>query len=194
MITDDQLGALAARYGEPLHRTVECAMDETLFLSRFLRAEPRRGEAVLLIEQPDGRLLLHRKAHYGSNHFRLLTGGIRMGEAVDTAALREAQEETGLMVEIVRLPAVIHTMLSFAEIRLPFTSYLFHLRAAAAPVWAQDGEAAEFSTCLPNELPAVAATLRAIPDPRGYWGRWRAVAHEIAAEAWPLGPKQPSMR
>lgn len=183
MITDHELHALAARYGEPLRRTAECAMDETLFLTRFLRGGDRRGEVVLVIELPTGRLLLHRKAHYGPDHFRLPTGGIHPDEAIDAAVQREALEETGLAVEIVRFLALLDTTQYFGEIRLPFTSCLFHLRAASAPVSSRDGEVAEFSDCLPAELPAVAARLRAIPNPRGYWGRWRALAHDLAAEA-----------
>ena len=182
MITDDELHALAARYGEPLRRTAECEMDETLFLTRFLRSD-RRGEVVLVIEQPNGRLLLHRKAHYGPDHFRLPTGGIQPDEAVDAAVHREALEETGLTVEIVRFLAVLDTTHYFGEVRLPFMSCLFHLRASASPAPAHDGEVAEFGDCLPAELLAVAARLRAIPDPRGYWGRWRAIAHDLAAEA-----------
>lgn len=186
LITDDELHALTTRYGQPLRRTAECEMDETLFLTRFLRSGDRRGEVVLLIEQPNGRLLLHRKAHYGPDHFRLPTGGIRLDETVDAAALREAWEETGRSVEIVRFLAVLHTTQYFGEIRLPFTSCLFHLRAgtAPAPAPARGDEVAEFGDCLPAELPAVAARLRAIPGSRGYWGRWRAVAHDIAAETW----------
>ena len=186
MITDAEINALATRYGEPLRRSAHCEMDETLFFTRFMRAGDRRGEVTLVIELPTGRLVLHRKAHYGADHFRLPTGGVRWDEAVDDAAVREAQEECGLTVDIVRFLAVLHTTQYFGAIRLPFVSCLFHLRAAHGLLHNADGEVAAFSDCLPAELPVVAATLRAIPDPRGYWGRWRALAHDIAADAWPI--------
>ena len=76
---------------------------------------------------PSGRLLLHRKAHYGDDTYRLLTGGIGHDEAIAAAAVRESAEETGLQVEIRRLVAVIDSTLRFGDIRLPFVSYVLHL-------------------------------------------------------------------
>ncbi len=184
MIDESEISAIAARYGQPLRRRVECEIGEELFVTRFMRAADRRGEVALLIERPDGRLLLHRKAHYAADHFRLPTGGVNLDEPVLAAALRETAEETGLEVAIERFLAVIEYTLHFDAIRLPFVSYVFHLRETGGELSLDGGEASGFRECWPDELPAVAAALRFIPGERGYWGRWRAVAHEVAAEAW----------
>jgi NAD+ diphosphatase len=184
MIDESEVAAIAARYGQPLRRSVECEIGEELFLTRFMRASDRRGEVALLIERPDGRLLLHRKAHYAAEHFRLPTGGVNLDERVLDAALRETMEETGLTVAVRRFLAVIDYTLHFDPIRLPFVSYIFHLRETGGQLSLDGGEVQAFSQCWPAELTAVAATLRSIPGQRGYWGRWRAVAHEVAAEAW----------
>jgi ADP-ribose pyrophosphatase YjhB (NUDIX family) len=184
MIDESEIAALAACYGQPLRRSVECEIGEELFLTRFVRASDRRGEVVLAIERPAGRLVLHRKAHYAAEHFRLPTGGVNLGEPVLDAVLRETMEETGLQVAVVRFMAVIDYCLRFDPIRLPFVSYLFHLRETGGRLSLDGGEVESFGECSPDELPAIAATLRSIPGERGYWGRWRAVAHEVAAEAW----------
>lgn len=182
MIDESEVAALTARYGQPLRRQVESEIGQELFVTRFMRASDRRGEVALLIERSNGRLLLHRKAHYAAEHFRLPTGGVNLGEAVLDAALRETMEETGLEVAVLRFVAVIDYTLRFDPIRLPFVSYVFHLRETGGQLSQDGGEVAAFRECAPVELPAIAAVLRAIPGERGYWGRWRAVAHDVAAE------------
>ena len=104
----------------PLRLQVELEIGSELFVTRFMRMGDRRGEVVLALERPSGRLLLHRKAHYGDDTYRLLTGGIGHDEAIAAAAVRESAEETGLQVEIRRLVAVIDSTLRFGDIRLPF--------------------------------------------------------------------------
>lgn len=184
MIDETEVSAIAARYGQPVRRSVECEIGEELFVTRFMRASDRRGEVALLIERPNGALLLHRKAHYAADHYRILTGGVNLGEPVLAAALRETAEETGLEVTVQRFLAVIKYMLRFDAIRLPFVTYLLHLRETGGRLSLDGGEAEDFRECAPAELKTIAATLRSIPGERGYWGRWRAVAHEVAAEAW----------
>jgi ADP-ribose pyrophosphatase YjhB (NUDIX family) len=184
MIDESEVNALAARYGQPLRRQAACEIGEEMFISRFMRASDRRGEVALAIERPNGRLLLHRKAHYAADHFRLPTGGVNLGEPVLAAALRETAEETGLEVRVQRFLAVIGYTLCFDAIRLPFVTYVFHLRETGGHLSLHGGEVEDFREIAPAELPAIAAALCSIPGERGYWGRWRAVAHQVAAECF----------
>lgn len=184
MIDEAEVQSISRRYGNPLRRQVELEMGADLFMTRFLRAGDRRGEVVLALELADGRLLLHRKAHYQPPSFRLLSGGIDYGEPVLTALHREAFEETHLQVEVRRFLAVIDCRMRLGEIVTPFVSYVFHVRELAGDLDPDYDEIAELRAIKPDELPAVAAELRSIPGERGYWGRWRAVAHEVVAETW----------
>ena len=80
------------------------------------------------------------------------------------------------------IAAVIDSTLRFGNIRLPFVSYVLHLVEAGGHLSAASPEIAGFREIWPGDLPTIAAQLRAIPGERGYWGRWRAVAHDVVAE------------
>jgi ADP-ribose pyrophosphatase YjhB (NUDIX family) len=182
MIDEQEIACLAqAAGGPPLRRQVELEIGAELFVTRFLRLDDRRGEIVLALQRPSGRLLLHRKAHYDAETYRLLSGGIGHGEPIAVAALREAAEETGLRIAIRRLVAVAETTLRCGQSRLPFVSYVLHVDEVAGELRADPSEVAGFREVWPAELPAIAAQLRAIPGERGDWGRWRAIAHDIVA-------------
>lgn len=181
LVNEQEVLELARQYGQPVRRQVELEIGVELFLTRFLRSGDRRGEVVLALQRANGRLLLHRKAHYGEDTYRLLSGGVGLSEAVADAAVREAQEETGLHVALERFLAVIEYALVFGAIRLPFVSYVWLLRECGGELRVDSAEVAALRACWPAELPAVAAQLRSIPGERGYWGRWRAVAHEVVS-------------
>ncbi len=187
MIDEAEIRAIARRYGEPLRRTIDLEIGQDLFLTRFIRADDRRGEVVLALEMENGKLLLHRKGHYDPPSFRLLSGGINHAEPVLRALHREAREETNLLVEVHRFLAVIEYRMHFGEIDLPFASYIFHVSELAGQLVPDYGEIAELRTIDPQELPAIADALRNIPGERGYWGRWRAIAHDAVVETWAAG-------
>ena len=86
----------------------------------------RRGEVAMAIRRPSGGILLQTKSFYPPATFRLPTGGIKEGEDVEHALLREVHEESNLTVDVERVVAVIeHTG---ADGRPAFRSYLFLLR------------------------------------------------------------------
>jgi 8-oxo-dGTP pyrophosphatase MutT (NUDIX family) len=182
MIDETEVVRLACDYGDPrrLHYTLE--VGPSLFLTRFQRHADRRGEVVLALERRDGRLVLHRKAHYREDVFRLLSGGVGHGEPVIEAVVRETEEETGLQVQVEQFVALLSYTFRFGGIDVPFVSYVFHLRETAgrfSPDWLEIDQVREV---WPHQLPEVAGRLRGLDGDRADWGRWRAIAHDVVAE------------
>ena len=126
------LGWLRKRYGKfPL---VEKVLADGDFAP--VRGGGRRSEVAMAIRRPSGGILLQTKAFYPAGTFRLPTGGIKDGEDVEHALLREVHEESNLDVEIERLVAVIdHTAL---EGKTPFRSYMFLLRETGGTLKVND--------------------------------------------------------
>ena len=184
LIDETEVDAIARRYGDPLRRTVDLEIGQDLFLTRFVRSDDRRGEVVVALELEGGKLLLHRKDHYDPPSFRLLSGGVNHDEPVLRALHREVVEETNLQVTVQRFLAVIEYRMHYGEIDLPFASYVFHVSELAGQLIPDYKEIAELRVVDPEELPAYADALRNIPGQRGYWGRFRAIAHDIVVESW----------
>ena len=58
----------------------------------------RDRHVLILLKNADGKFLLGAKAIYPEGIYRLMGGGVEAGEEVLPAAVRELQEETGLVV------------------------------------------------------------------------------------------------
>lgn len=188
MIDEAEVTALAAAYGQPRRVQRQLEIGPELFQTRFKRLDNRRGEVVLALERPAGTLLLHSKAHYEAGIYRLLSGGINRGETVLAAVHREVAEETGLCVTVEKFIAVLDMVFCFGPIAVPFPSYVFHVREAGGTLRPDQREISGLRAVVPDELPQIAATLQGLRGPRADWGRWRAIPHELVAEAlWEAG-------
>ncbi|MDY7041770.1 MAG: NUDIX hydrolase [Chloroflexota bacterium] len=183
-IDERELKCLAVTYGQPQIRAIEIEGDEYLFSTRLHRFCKRRGEVVLAIERPGHCLLLHHKGWYEPGVFRLLSGGINWGEAVETALTRELGEETGLSLGTTRFLGVLDCHICYACHGVSFVSYIFHLSSTGGvlrlPQTTED--ITEFRDVPVADLPSVAEDLRHVPPPRTGWGRWRAIAHDFVHE------------
>jgi 8-oxo-dGTP pyrophosphatase MutT (NUDIX family) len=143
----------------------------------------RSAEVVLVIRRGNGRYLVHTKAFYPKESYRLMTGGIEPDEQPRTAALREAHEETGLQVVITRALARIDYEFQFPGEVYLFTSYLFLLQDQGGDLGVLDEgeEIVDFHEVSLDELPLLANQLEALQgDKWADWGRFRAPAHRIA--------------
>ena len=98
MIAEDEVDALAQRYGAPVRRTHAMIADEYIRYYRFRPDNDRRAEVVFAIQNPAGQIWLHTKANYPSNIFRLMSGGIQWDETVEGALWREVEEENKKMI------------------------------------------------------------------------------------------------
>jgi ADP-ribose pyrophosphatase YjhB (NUDIX family) len=183
MIDEAEVAALRAAYGQPQRVQRQLEIGPELFQTRFNRLDNRRGEVVLALERPAGTLLLHSKAHYEAGVYRLLSGGVNLGETVLAALHREVAEETGLRVTVERFIAVLDMVFCFGPVAVPFPSYVFHVREASGTLRPDQREISGLLEVVPEALPQIAATLRDLQGSRADWGRWRAIAHELVAEA-----------
>lgn len=188
-----ELAAIRARHGRGLARRVRIDLDGDRFGRQdthklFGGAADRRGEVALVVERPDGRVLLHTKAFYPEGAFRVPTGGILPGEAVLAALAREGREETGLPLEVMAFLGLVRYEILRDGQALAFASWLFHLRAPDTPPRAIDAseEIAAFRWVARDDLPAVARALRGLEPSWAAWGAFRATAHDLAWRA--LGP------
>ena len=150
-------------------------------IDKMSQKKPRRGEVVMVIPNEQGHLWLHTKAFYPTGVYRLMTGGLELGEKPHRALLREVAEETGFKTTINRCLAVITYILTYQELALPFVSYVFMTRPAQGSPQPNDPtEAITHFQAIPVEaLPGVVRKLRSLPDEFADWGIFRAIAHEV---------------
>ena len=175
---DRVLSGLRKRYGKvPL---LQPALTSTDFAP--VRGG-RRSEVAMGIRRPSGGILLQTKAFYPPATFRLPTGGIKEGEDVEHALLREVYEESNLGVEIERAVAVIEY--TAPDGRAAFRTYLFLLRETGGVLTVNDPDE-QISGWEERDLAGLA---RAVEQLRGLaggwrrWGRFRAVPLDVLIHA-----------
>lgn len=186
-----EIAALAARYGEP--RRMAVTLGGQPFSPRTKR--DRVGEVCMVVRRKNGRLLTATKQFYPPGAFRLLTGGIKRGEGIEAALMRETWEETGLETELRRFLAIIEYRLSgTSPAAAPdFTTYALLLDEISGELAVQDPDEqlSEFREVAPEELLAMADFLATLADSYSDdldarwadWGIFRAVVHRaVAAE------------
>jgi ADP-ribose pyrophosphatase YjhB (NUDIX family) len=180
--------ALITRYGPTVQRDCRFDLDGTGYAYWWqTTALVRRAEVVMVVQRPDGSLLLHAKGHHPPGTYRFPTGGIFWGEGVLDALDREQKEELGVCLPVTAMPAIIRYTLRYDERAIPFASYLFLLRADddTTPVARDPTEnISEFHWVPYANIPAVAEHLRGIIRAWGDWGPFRAISHDLLAEIW----------
>lgn len=103
--------------------------------------------ALVLIEHEQGLVLIRRRLAPLADHWAPPSGYVERGESVSEAALREAQEETGLRITLDGL----HGVYSDAGVDVLIVAYRAHVVGGVAR--AAD-DAAEIGIFAPGALPA----------------------------------------
>jgi NAD+ diphosphatase len=165
-----------ARYGEPERRCYDLGAsgEDERFWEMWGH---RRGEVVLVLQRPDGRVWLQTKAFYPAGAYRLPTGSIKIDEPVLAALQRETQEETGRPARTQRLMGVLCYRFLRAGCLQERESLVFLLDAGPETPQPEDEteEIADWRAVQPQELEQVAGNLERQPSDWDSWGRFRAI-------------------
>ena len=124
-------------------------------MQREFPETPLVGVGAIIIE--DSRVLLVKRAHPPLQAQWSIPGGVlEVGELVREAAIREAREETGLIVEPAELLGVYDRVLRHADGRVQYHYVLidFLCRLTGGELRAAS-DAAEVRWFTPEELPAL---------------------------------------
>jgi ADP-ribose pyrophosphatase YjhB (NUDIX family) len=172
---------LRALYGEPVVLPWEGEIsDEEWAVATYNPA--RFHDVTLFILDPSERLALIRKPHFAWNVWRPPGGGVKQGEDVTEAAVREALEETGLRVTLERYLVESRAAFRNGGRELPWTTHVVLARTNDTELAPDDpGEIAEARWGTLDEL---AGPLREIllGTGRAFW-RYRVALHDAALRA-----------
>lgn len=166
-----EVASLSELYGTPR------ALDHTLNDTSFRPLSGRRvAEVAMAIRRPNGKILLQTKGSYPNGVFRIPTGGLKRGEGIESALLRETLEETALDVEIRRFVAIL-TYRSEPD-DIVFRSYLFLLDEKGGTLQEEDPEEGitGWIEADAGELGSTAEQLRTVTPSWRNWGDFRALA------------------
>ncbi len=186
----DEIEQLAAHYGQPLcHVTNQAA--RYVYEANYLQGPQRRqAEVCMVVQRGPRRLLTFRKPFYPQGAWRLLTGGIKPGEAIFDALQRESEEETGHRLPVRRFLCAIEYQGAEQACFATFAFLLDGAGRALTPI-DQDEQVEAFRDIGVDELPQIAAFLTQIPpvySPEletlwSEWGIFRAVVHRLVWES-----------
>lgn len=179
----DELTRLSEKYGAfPLeHVDLRVTSEHFFQATRTPLGKQRRAEVLAVVTRPDRRVLVHTKHFYPAGVYRLISGGIALGEPVETALVREIREETGLPIQSQCLIGVLAYRILYKDQSIAFASYVFRVDVPAKPVRVQDKseEIAGFRWISFGSLAEVEEQLLQVPPEWQDWGRFRALGHRF---------------
>ncbi|GBD07953.1 RNA pyrophosphohydrolase [Candidatus Thermoflexus japonica] len=186
LIAPSELETLTAQFGPQPHQHATVIGDGWWEEVRRSLSR-RRGEVLMVIQRPGGEILVHTKAFYPPEAYRLPTGGIGWEETAWAALYREIDEETGLPVRSAMWWGLITYTLYPSEGAqdrgIPFVSFVFYVRTEGEPRVADRAEQiADFRWVSPEALPEIARRLESLDAPWRGWGAFRAIGHRFVWE------------
>jgi len=130
-ISAEIIREIEKKYGRPEELSFAYEMTQTEF--EVVRASQKQGRAhdgtLFIIDHGDhadgGRVVVIRKPMYPPGAYRAPSGGIDPGESFELGALREAYEETGLMISLERYITRARVRFSHANALIDWTSHVF---------------------------------------------------------------------
>jgi ADP-ribose pyrophosphatase YjhB (NUDIX family) len=174
------LAALRARFGEPAVLRWEGEISEREW--RVATYNPARTHDVTLLILNGDRLALIRKPHFEDGVWRPPGGGIKPGEDVADGAVREALEETGLRVGLLRYLVATEARFKHAGRTLEWRTHVFLAETSDEELRPADTD--EIAAARWGTLEELAGPLRErlLATGRAFW-RYRVALHDSALEA-----------
>ncbi len=181
-----EIADLARRYGEPRRWTREYPVTTVRNARWVNKSTRRRGEVILVVPRPHGRVLVHTKSDYPDQVYRLPGGGIERGEKIEVALEREAHEEMGFELRPARFLGIVENVFHAGGTDLRYPSYIFSTPITAQPPEVLDSheEISGFRDVPLAELGQIARRLESLPPEWQPWGRFRAAPHELVLETF----------
>ena len=119
------LSDLERKYGSPCELSMSFPMHPKEF--DMLKASMRdgRNSDVTLFIFKEEKVVVIAKPWYPEGLYRAPSGGIKPDEDMELTAKREAYEETGTKIELLKYILRIHVTFIFAEEKINWTSHVF---------------------------------------------------------------------
>jgi ADP-ribose pyrophosphatase YjhB (NUDIX family) len=142
----------------------------------------RTHDVTLFILDPAERLALIRKPHFAADVWRPPGGGIKPGEDFTAGAVREALEETGLRVELLRYLVASQAVFRNAGRDLAWQTHVLLAGTHDTELAPDDPE--EIADARWGTVAELAGPLRErlLAEDRAFW-RYRVALHDAALSA-----------
>ncbi len=170
------------RYGTPrtLELELEISPDEAVLVGRST-AKGRHHDVTFFVLSGE-RLALIQKPHYTPGLWRPPGGGLQPGEDFAEGTRREAREELGVEIELVRYLLSVSALFHAGAQSIPWRTHIVEATTTAqdlAPLDTREISAARFGT-----LAELAGPIRErlLATDRALW-RYRVTLHDAAIEA-----------
>ncbi len=179
-LTDEALAPIRARYGDPA--ILDWEGEISTFEHGVATYDPARTHDVTLFIVNGDRLALIRKHPFPQDVWRPPGGGVKVGEELGAAMLREAYEETGLSVELERYLVEARARFLHRSSVLDWGTHVFLARTADEEVRPVDTD--EIAEARWGTLDELAGPLRErlLATGRAFW-RYRVALHDAAIES-----------
>lgn len=126
-INENEIASLKEKYGEPVNDEFKADfLDFECKLVERTESKGRLHDITCFIRRNDGKYVVIQKPQYAhTGIYRAPSGGAHRGEPLETAAIREMHEETGLTIKLTHFVLDLHLDVVCKHRTIPWRSLVF---------------------------------------------------------------------